>query len=267
MNNELEYGGTVTTERCRTVVVIGTGGIVNGVEERNRLTFQYILVDGVEVRLVNGEDERMDAITTVLCRQRITVDTLLGEVLTLIEVVRTLTDRYTCGIEDRIVDNELQSVEHLLTVDVGRIVAVETRCIERCHLSVPLVDPLIGQIVRTNDHGCIYHRVYDHLDVCDGVTAVRSDALDGMHGVFVERESQYGHRLTFEDMTLNVVVVRFVHREVEDGDRVTSVRSYGGVTIDTGLGQVLSLEGVESIIAFADTIVDSNHNRIVNNET
>ena len=109
--------------------------------------------------------------------------------------------------------------------------------------------------------------MYDHLDVCDGVTAVRSDALDGMHGVFVERESQYGDGLTFEDMTLNVVVVRFVHREVEDGDRVTSVRSYGGITIDTGLGQVLSLEGVESIIAFADTIVDSNHNRIVNNET
>ena len=144
MNNELEHRRAITTERCRTVVVIGTGGIVNGVEERNRLTFQYILVDGVEVRLVNGEDERMDAITTVLCRQRITVDTLLSEVLTLIEVVRTLADGYTCGIEDRIVDNELQSVEHLLTVDVGRIVAVETRCIERCHLSVPLVDPLIG---------------------------------------------------------------------------------------------------------------------------
>ena len=146
MNNELEHRRTVTTERCRTVVVIGTGGIVNGVEERNRLTFQYILVDGVEVRLVNGEDERMDAITTVLCRQGVTVDTLLGEVLTLIEVVRTLTDRYACGIEDLLNGTELDSEEVLLSVD-GRIVAIRTGRVEEFLFTAPAVGPVVWQVV------------------------------------------------------------------------------------------------------------------------
>ena len=107
MNHELEHRSAVATERCRTVVVVGTGGVVNGVEERYLLTFQYIRMDGVEVRLVNSQDERMDAITTVLSRERITVDTLLGEILTLIEVVRTLTDGYTCGIAEKITEAEV----------------------------------------------------------------------------------------------------------------------------------------------------------------
>ena len=88
----------------------------------------------------------MDAITTVLCRQGVTVDTLLGEVLTLIEVVRTLTDRYACGIEDLLNGAEVDSEEELLSVD-GRIVAIGTGRVEEFLFTAPAVGPVVREIV------------------------------------------------------------------------------------------------------------------------
>ena len=88
----------------------------------------------------------MDAITTVLSRERITVDTLLGEVLTLIEVVRTLTDGYTCGIEDLLNGAEVDSEEELLSVDSG-IVTIGTSGVEEFLFTAPAVGPVVREIV------------------------------------------------------------------------------------------------------------------------
>ena len=90
-----------------SVVVVCAGGRVGLSEERYRLSLQYILMDGVEVRLVNGQDEGMDAIATIRSLYGITVDAGSREVLTLIEVTAALTDRYTSRVECLLVDAEL----------------------------------------------------------------------------------------------------------------------------------------------------------------
>ena len=107
MNYQLKHRGAVASFRRMSVVVVRAGGRVVRSEERYRLTLQYILMDGVEVRLVNGQDEGMDAIATVRCLYGVSVDTCCREVLTLIEVTATLTDRYTGRVECLLVDAEL----------------------------------------------------------------------------------------------------------------------------------------------------------------
>ena len=64
-------------------------------------------MDGVEVRLVNGQDEGMDAIATIRSLYGITVDAGSREVFTLIEVRTTLADRYAGRVECLLVDAEL----------------------------------------------------------------------------------------------------------------------------------------------------------------
>ena len=65
MNYQLENRGAVAAFRRMSIMVVRTGGRVGLSEEVYRLTLQYILMDGVEVRLVNGQDEGMDAIATI----------------------------------------------------------------------------------------------------------------------------------------------------------------------------------------------------------
>ena len=268
MHDDLDVCDRITAVRC--VALDGVNGVTieRMTEDGHRLALNDMTLDVVVVRFVDGEVEGRDGIATVRTHRGIAVNATLGQVLSLEDVVVVLTfaDTVADGLEDRLVNNELQSVEHLLAVDDRGIVAVDTRCIELRNLSVPLVNPLIRKIVRTNGDDRIYHRVHDDLDVGDRITAVRCVALDGVNGVTIERMTEDGHRLTLNDMTLDVVVVRFVDREVEDGDRVTTVSCYRGITIYATLGQVLSLEDIEVIVTLADAIVNGNHNRIVDNE-
>ena len=81
-------------------------------------------------------------------------------------------------------------------------------------MSVPLVDPLIRQTVGADYYCGIYHRMYYHPDVDDRVASVRRQSLDGMQGVLTERMSEYRNRLSLDDMSLDVVVVRMVDCEV-----------------------------------------------------
>ena len=80
--------------------------------------------------------------------------------------------------------------------------------------------------------------MHDDLDVCDRITAVRCVALDGVNGVTIERVAEDGHRLTLNDMTLDVVVVRFVDGEVEGRDGIATVRTHRGIAVNATLGQV-----------------------------
>ena len=93
MNYQLENRGAVAAFRRMSIMVVRTGGRVGLSEEVYRLTLQYILMDGVEVRLVNGQDEGMDAIATIRSLYGITVDAGSREVLTLIEVTAALNGR------------------------------------------------------------------------------------------------------------------------------------------------------------------------------
>ena len=140
MNYQLEHRGAVAAFRCMCVVVVGTGSRVGLSEEVYRLTLQYILMDGVEVRLVNGKDKGMDAVATIRSLYGITVDAGSREVFTLIEVRTTLADRYTSRVECLLVDAELEAEEAFSAVD-GGIVAVGT-CSVVCLLVIaPAVVP------------------------------------------------------------------------------------------------------------------------------
>ena len=124
-------------------MVVGTGSRVGLPEEVYRLSLQYILTDGVEVRCIYGEDERLDAVASVRCSQGIAVDTRFGKIHTLEAITASLADRYPCGIQYRIVNYELETVVHLLALIVGSIIAIDTGRVERSDGTVPFIDPHI----------------------------------------------------------------------------------------------------------------------------
>ena len=121
-----------------------------------------------------------------------------------------MTDR----VVNRIVNNELQSVVHRLAVHHRGIVAVKTCCIEEGLLTVPLINPAIRQIIRADDNGRVNQRMHDDTYVCDAVATGRCQSFERCQSVVAIGFAEYFYRLTFHDVTLNVVVVRLVHREV-----------------------------------------------------
>ena len=146
MNNQLKHRGAVASFRRMSIMVVCAGGRVVGSEERYRLSLQYILMDGVEVRCIYGEDERLDAVASVRCSQGITIDTRFGKIHIHEAITASLADRYTCGIQYRIVNYELETVVHLLALIVGGIVAIDTGRVERSDGTIPLVDPHVRQL-------------------------------------------------------------------------------------------------------------------------
>ena len=68
-------------------------------------------------------------------------------------------------------------------------------------------------------------------------------------------------------MTLNIVVVRFVDREVQGGDAVAAVRAFNCVVVNTGGGQSFAVELVEVILFFADRSANSVVQRFVDYES
>ena len=146
MNYQLKHRGAVASFRRMCVVVVCAGGRVVRSEEVYRLSLQYILTDGVEVRCIYGEDERFDAIASVRCSQGITIDTRFGKIHIHEAITASLADRYTCGIQYRVIDYELETVVHLLAHVVGGIIAVDTGRVERSDGTIPLVDPHVRQL-------------------------------------------------------------------------------------------------------------------------
>ena len=143
MNNQLKHRGAVASFRCMCVVVVGAGGRVVLSEERYRLTLQYILMDGVEVRCIYGEDKCLDAVASIRCSQGIAVETRFGKIHIHEAITASLADRYPCGIQYRIINYQLETVVHLLALIVGGIVAIDTGRVERSDGTVPFIDPHI----------------------------------------------------------------------------------------------------------------------------
>ena len=85
----------------------------------------------------------MDTVASVRCSQGIAVDTRFGKIHALEAITASLADRYTCGIQYRIVNYELETVVHLLALVVGSIIAIDTGRVERSDGTVPFIDPHI----------------------------------------------------------------------------------------------------------------------------
>ena len=62
-------------------------------------SFQNRLLDRLIVRLVDGKDKGREFITTVRSLRRVTIDTGLCEVITLVGIIRSFTYRSTYRIE------------------------------------------------------------------------------------------------------------------------------------------------------------------------
>ena len=100
-------------------------------------------MDGVEVRCIYGEDERLDAVASVRCSQGIAIETRFGKIHTLEAITASLADRYPCGIQYGVIDYQLETVVHLLALIVGSIIAIDTGRVERSDGTVPFIDPHI----------------------------------------------------------------------------------------------------------------------------
>ena len=174
----------------------------------------------------------------------------------------------TDGVEYRAVDYQLQTVEHSCAVNKGRIVAIDAGGVERCDLTVPLVDPLIRQLALADGNHGIYHRVDNHFDNCRAVASVRCQSLARKDGVLVERVPHYRDRLTLDDMLLAVVVIRLVSSEVEDDNRVATIDRCQRIAIHTVLREFHTPESVEVILAYADAVMqDSGLHRQYGDDT
>ena len=223
------------------------------------MTFDDMTLNVVVVRFVDGEVENRDGVATVSCHCRVTINTGFRQVLPLEEVfvVRSFADAIVDSDYNRIVDDEFQTVEHLRSVQIRSIIAVDALCVEWSNDGrIPLVNPLIRQIIRADIDGSIHTRVNDYSEYRSAVATVRGIALDGINSVGIKCLAVSSNGLTLNNMFFAIAVVRFVDCEVECYDRVTTVGCFHRIGINTALGQSHSLEGVEVILAFADAIVD-----------
>ena len=114
-------------------------GSISGVEDVV-LTLENVLSDGTEVRLINGEDKSSDRITTVLSLRGIPIDARLRAIDSAELIRRSFTDGSTDGIEDLLVNVDLETVEELTSVD-GGIVTIDTGAVIEFIFLAPAVVP------------------------------------------------------------------------------------------------------------------------------
>ena len=130
MYDELEDSRAITSFR-RVCIMVDCLSLTQCITvEDVVLTLENVLSDGTEVRLVNGEDKSSDRITTVLRLRGIPIDARLRAIDSAELIRRSFTDGSADGIEDRFVHDEVDAPERTLAVDVGRIVMIDTRCME-----------------------------------------------------------------------------------------------------------------------------------------
>ena len=75
MDIEVEHRGAITTIFRLSIVGVNTGRIECVTIEYNRIAFDDVLGFCIVVRFVDGQDERNDAVATILCNQRVAIYT------------------------------------------------------------------------------------------------------------------------------------------------------------------------------------------------
>ena len=162
MNTQLQHGRTVTSFRRACIMRIRACSSIGVPVELVSLTFENRLTNDVVERLINGQDQGDDTITTVSSPQRVTVDACLVVGITLEVVTCPFAHRMTDGVEDLVVDIDLNTVEAFLTVD-GCIVSIETSGVELLFITVPSVAPNNRQINVANSDDGIDERMNTEL--------------------------------------------------------------------------------------------------------
>ena len=129
-----------------------------------------------------------------------------------------MTDR----VEYLVINIDLYTVEHLLSVD-SRIVAIETGGVVALLFTAPSVVPDDRQIIVADVDDGIHKRMNGELENGRAVTSFRCTSVvrvgtGGAVACTVEL-----NRVTFEDVLLDDVVVRFVNRKDQCNDAVTTI--------------------------------------------
>ena len=263
MYGELENGRAVTSFRCTSVVRVRAGGVIVCTVELNGVTFEDVLLDDVVVRLVNREDQCHNTVATISCTQRVTIDARFGKGITLELIACTLAHCVTDSVEYLVINIDLYTVEHLLTVD-SRIVAIETSGVVALLVTAPSVVPDHRQVIVADVDDGIYQRMYGELENGRAVTSFRCTSVVRVRagGVIVCTVELNG--VTFEDVLLDDVVVRLVNREDQCHNTVATISGTECVTIDASLGIGVTLELIAC--TFAHCVTDRVLNRIVYDE-
>ena len=154
----------------------------------------------------------------------------------------------TDGVEYLLVNINLNAVEHLLSVD-GRIVSIETGGVVVLLLTAPFVVPDHRQILVANVDDGIDKRMNGELENGRAVTSFRRTVVMVVRtgaGVSLTVEL---HGVTFENVLLNNIIIRFVDSQYQCHNAVASVTRSQRVTIDTSLGIGVTLELVACTLA------------------
>ena len=190
----------------------------------------------VVIRLVNGEEKGSGAVATVASLHRVLVYTGLrqGDAVEFIGV--SSTDSSTDGIVLRFVDDELNGVERALTVDITGVVAIDTGVVQRFYLTCPFVGPQVRQVTITYDDGGINLLMDIEEQFGNRVTSFRSKA-----GMAIGTGSGVGLAeeliaLTFVDIHRNTYIDRFIHRQEQRYDGVTTCGRAECIDIGTAFG-------------------------------
>ena len=263
MNSELENSRAVTSFRCTSVMRVRTGGVIACTVELNRVTFEDVLLDDVVVRLVDREDQCNDTVTTISGTECVTIDACLGIGVTLELIACTLAHRVTDSVEYLVINVDLYTVEHLLTID-GRIVAIETSGVVALLFTAPSVVPDDRQVIVADVDDGIYKRMNSELENSRAVTSFRCTSVMRVRTGGVIACTVELNRVTFEDVLLDDVVVRLVDREDQCNDTVTTISGTECVTIDACLGIGVTLELIACTLAHR--VTNCVLNRIVYDE-
>ena len=238
-------------------MIVRAGRVIALSEELDVIAFVNVLSASIEVRLINRQHEGRHAVAAVVRTRRITVDTALCQVLALEQVTATLTDGNTYRVEGRLCNNKFQAVEHALTLNVGRIVAVRAGCIERRHFAVPLVNPQVRQLGRANGHKRIVCRVNNELEHGRTVASFRCLTVMIVRAGRVIALSEELDVIAFVNVLSASIEVRLINRQHEGRHAVAAVVRTRRITVDTALCQVLTPEQVTA------TLTDRHAYRII----
>ena len=162
--------------------------------------------------------------------------------LSLEQVTATLTDRNAYRIIYSLVNQQLDGVERALTVDVRRVVAVNTFGVERHRAASPFVDPDIRQLALAQDNGRVYLRMNLEEELGDRVTACRCLTVMTIRAGSGVGLSEEGVTVAFVDIYRNTYVVRLAHGQQEGHDTVASFRRTERLLVRTALSITNTVE-------------------------
>ena len=243
---QVQLNDTITTIRRGESSRVDTGCRVNLVLEVNGVAIVDGALNDVEVLTQYIEVQDHDTITTDAVLDRVAVFTGILEVQT-IEVIRIAFADVTIdrGVA-RLSNNQLEAVEHTLTVEIGGVVAVKALGVQLNDRTGPLVDPLVRQLGRADSNHGVNQRVNEELEDRGAITTILVLTIVRVYARSIKGVTEEDELIALDDVLGACTVVRFVHRQDECLDAVTAVRCGEGVAVDTRFCYRLAAEQVRT---------------------